>query len=149
MATAIKTPVIYDECGYIDEDATFAAALTTAIREWAEWGDYATRFGTETFAGGIEELYMIGEGLTLTVEIDPTDMQCINWHITPTDEPERKLADDSATHGYDSYSDGDAADPDVQAERWVCDYLVPDWRGSLDCLDQALVDNYMYPDYDV
>lgn len=147
--TKTPTPVIYDEYGYIDEDATFAAALATAIREWAEWGDWQTRFESDTYADGVTELRMIGEGLTLTVEADPTDMQCINWRITPTDDPDNLLGYDSATHSYDSCADDDRADVDMMAERWVNEELVESWRNCVEALRNDLVDNYMYPDYDI
>lgn len=143
------TPVIYDEYGYVDEDATFAAALATCIREWAEWGDWQTRFESETYAGGVQELRMIGEGLTLTVEADPTDMQCINWRITPTDDPDNLLGYDSATHSYDSCADDDRADVDMMAERWVTEELVESWSNCVEALRNDLIDNYMYPDYDI
>ena len=147
--TKTTTPVIYDEYGYVDEDATFAAALATCIRERAEWGDWWTRFESETYAGGVQALRMIGEGLTLTVEADPTDMQCINWRITPIDDPDNLLGCGTATHSYDSCADDDRADADLMAERWVNGELAESWRNCVEALRNDLIDDYMYPDYDI
>lgn len=146
--TKTTTPVIYDEYGYVDEDATFAAALATCIRERAEWGDWWTRFESETYAG-VQELRMIGEGLTLTVEADPADMHCINWRITPTDDPDNLLDGGCTTHSYDSCANDDRSDADLMAERWVNGELAYSWRNCVEILRNDLIDDYMYPDYDI